>query len=97
MIEKYERQILEAYLKLPSRKLLDHRFELEEDYLAGCVDSFLHGKRYYEEFVPFSESELSAISPLIEDNIGTEDGKDLYTAYLLTLAVCNILNKYRRK
>lgn len=54
MVKKYEKQILEAYLNLPSRKLLKHKFEMEEDYLAGHVSRFLHGERFEEEFVPFS-------------------------------------------
>lgn len=96
MIKKYEKQILEAYLNLPSRKLLMHQFELEEDYLAGCVSRFLHGERFREEFVPFSEYELSVIDPLIELNKDTIDGKELITAVLLTKTVCNIMNKYKK-
>lgn len=53
MLKKYEKQILEAYLNIPPRKLLNHKFELEEDYLAGYVTRFLHGERFKEEFVPF--------------------------------------------
>lgn len=43
-MKKHEKQILEAYMNLPVRKLLKHRFELEEDYLAGYVSRFLKGK-----------------------------------------------------
>lgn len=53
MIKKYEYQILEAYLNLPSRKILKHKFEMEEDYLARHVSKFLHGERFEEEFIPF--------------------------------------------
>ena len=60
MIKKYEKQILEAYLNLPSTKLLKHQFEIEEDYLAGYVSRFLHGERFDEDFVPFSDYELKA-------------------------------------
>ena len=96
VIKKYEKQILEAYLNLPSRKLLRHQFELEEDYLAGHVSRFLRGERFREEFVPFSEYELAVINPLIEHNKDTVDGQELITAVLLTKAVCNIMNKYRK-
>ena len=96
MIEKYEKQILEAYLNLPSRKLLSHQFELEEDYLAGYVLRFLRGQRFEEEFIPFSEYELEIINPLIELNMNNNDGKDLITAVLLTKTVCNIMNKYKK-
>lgn len=96
MIKKYEKQILEAYLNLPVRKLLRHQFELEEDYLAGYVSRFLHGERFKEEFVPFLEYELEVINPLIELNKDNNDGKELITAVLLTKAVCNIMNKYKK-
>ncbi len=96
MVKKYEKQILEAYLSLPSRKLLKHKFEMEEDYLAGHVSRFLHGERFEEEFVPFSNYELEVINPLIESNKDNDDGKELITAVLLTKAVCNIMNKYKK-
>ena len=96
MLKKYEKQILEAYLNIPSRKLLNHEFELEEDYLAGYVTRFLHGERFKEEFVPFLDYELEVINPLIESNKDNGNGKDLITAVLLTKAVCNIMNKYKR-
>ncbi len=96
MIKKYEKQILQAYLSLPSKKLLRHEFELEEDYLAGHVSRFLHGERFKEDFVPFSDYELEVINPLIEANQNNVDGKELITSVLLTKAVCNIMNKYKK-
>jgi len=96
MVKKYEKKILEAYLNLPSRKLLKHQFEMEEDYLAGHVSRFLHGKRFEEEFAPFSDYELEVINPLIESNKDNDEGKELITAVLLTKAVCNIMNKYKK-
>ena len=96
MIKKYEKQILEAYLCLPSRKLLKHQFEMEEDYLAGHVARFLNGERFNEEFIPFSDYELEVINPLIEANKDNVDGKELITAVFLTKATCNIMNKYKK-
>ncbi|OLA48040.1 MAG: hypothetical protein BHW39_01840 [Firmicutes bacterium CAG:552_39_19] len=96
MVKKYEKKILEAYLNLPSRKLLKHQFEMEEDYLAGHVSRFLHGERFEEEFAPFSDYELEVINPLIESNKANDEGKELITAVLLTKAVCNIMNKYKK-
>ena len=96
MIKKYEKQILEAYLGLPPRKLLRHQFEMEEDYIAGYVLRFLNGERFKEVFIPFSDYELEVISPLIEANKDNVDGKELMTAVLLTKAVCNIMNKYKK-
>lgn len=96
MILKSEKLILEAYLNLPARKLLQHQFELEEDYLAGYVERFLHGERFKNIFVPFADYELNVIEPLITSNQFNKDGKDLITAKLLTELVCNILNKYKK-
>ena len=96
MLKKYEKQVLEAYLGLPSRKLLKHQFEMEEDYLAGHVSRFLNGERFKEEFIPFSDYQLEVINSLIEDNKANIDGKELITAFLLTKAVCNIMNKYKK-
>lgn len=96
MLKKYERLVLEAYLTLPIRKLLNHEFELEEDYLAGHVTRFLHGERFTNEFIPFSDYELGVIEPIIEINKNTVEGQELITAFLLTKAVCNIMNKYRK-
>ena len=93
-ISKSELLLLKAYLELPSRKLLAHQFEMEEDYLAGHVHSFLRGERFDKEFIAFSKEELAIINPIISQNINTEHGKDLLTAFLLTKAVCNIMNKY---
>ena len=96
-METYEKEILKAYLNLPVRKLLHHQFELEEDYLAGYVSRFLRGERFKDEFIPFADCELEVIVPLIENNLETDDGKDLLTAKLLTELACHIMNKYRRK
>lgn len=95
-MKKYEKQVLEAYLNLPTRKLLKHQFELEEDYLAGYVSRFLSGERFENEFVPYSDYELEIIIPLIEDNLENDDGKELLISKLLTELVCNIMNKYRK-
>ena len=88
--------MLEAYLNLPSRKLLNHQFEMEEDYLAGYAYRFLHGERFDREFISFEDNELNVIESLIKVNKSAIDGKDLYTAVLLTEIVCNILNKYKK-
>ncbi len=96
MLKKYEKLVLEAYLILPPRKLLKHEFELEEDYLAGYVSRFLRGERFDNEFIPFSDYELQAIEPIIKANKETVDGQELITAVLLTKAVCNIMNKYKK-
>ena len=53
MLKKYEKQILEAYLNIPPCKLLNHNFELEEDYLAGYVTRFIHENRFKEELFLF--------------------------------------------
>lgn len=95
-VKKYEKQILETYLNIPPRKLLNHKFELEEDYLAGYVTRFLHGERFKEEFVPFLDYELEVINPLIESNKDNDAGKELMTSVLLTKAICNIMNKYKK-
>ncbi len=95
-MKKYEKQVLEAYLNLPTRKLLKHQFELEEDYLAGYVSRFLSGEKFENEFVPYSDYELEIIIPLIENNLENDDGKDLLISKLLTELVCNIMNKYRK-
>lgn len=94
-ILKSEELVLKAYLALHTRKLLNHRFEAEEDYIAAHVISFINGERYEKEFIAFSKEELDFINPIISKNISTDDGKDLLTAFLLTKAVCNIMNKYK--
>ena len=43
-----------------------------------------------------SNYELEVINPLIESNKDNDDGKELITAVLLTKAVCNIMNKYKK-
>ena len=96
-MEKYEKKILEAYLNLPSSKLLRHQFELEEDYLAGYVSRFLLGQRFKDEFVPFEDYQLNVIVPLIEDNLDNDNGKELLIGKLLTELVCCIMNRHRRK
>jgi|GEM_PF-2401567 len=94
-ITESEMLTLKAYYSLPARKLLNHEFELEEDYLAGHVSRFLKGERFSQEFVAFSKEELDINNHLISENLDNEDGKDLLTALLLTKAVCNIMNKYK--
>lgn len=96
MISKSEKLVLQAYLNLPVRTLLNHQFELDEDYLAGFISRFLKGERFKQSFVAFTNEQLDVINSLISSNIEKEEGKDLLTAVLLTKAVCNILNKYRR-
>lgn len=95
-ILKSELLALKAYLELPVRKLLDHQFEGEEDYIAAHVAGFIRGERFDKEFAAFSKEELEVINPIISKNIDTDDGKDLLTAFLLTKVVCNIMNKYKK-
>ena len=97
MLLNSERLILQAYLKFPARPLLNHIFELDEDFLAGIVSRFLKGERFEESFIAFTDVEETMIKSLIEKNINNKDGKDLLTSFLLTKVVCNILNKYRMK
>ena len=91
-----EKMILQAFLKLPTNPLLDHRFELQESCLAGFVSRFLKGERFEQTFTAFSDSEYNEIFSLIKENESSENGKDLLTSFLLSIAVCNILNKYRK-
>ena len=97
MLLKSERLLLQAYLNLPARHLLNHAFELDEDFLAGIISRFLKGERFQEFFIAFTDDESSMIEALIENNLENKDGKDLLTAFLVTKAVCNILNKYQEK
>ena len=97
MLLKSERLLLQAYLNLPARRLLNHAFELDEDFLAGIISRFLKGERFKESFIAFTDAESSMIEALIEKNLESKDGKDLLTAFLVTKAVCNILNKYQEK
>lgn len=92
-----EELLLKAYLELPPRQLLNHKFELEEDYLAGYVSRFLKGERFDKEFTAFSKEENEVINSLITKNYDSVDGKDLLTAFLTTKAICNIMNKYKTK
>lgn len=91
-----EELALKAYLALPTRKLLNHKFEAEEDYIAAHVINFLKGDRYGKDIIAFSKEELDVINPIISKNINTNEGKDLLNAFLLTKVVCNIMNKYRK-
>jgi hypothetical protein len=95
-LSKFELLALKAYLELPVRKLLNHQFELEEDYIAEHVMGFIRGERFDKEFTAFSKEELEIINPIISKNISNDDGKDLLTAFLLTKLVCNIMNKYKK-
>ncbi len=94
-IEKFELMLLKAYLELPARKLLNHKFELEEDYIAEHVAGFIDGERFEENIDIFLEDDKKAINNIISQNINNADGKDLLTAVLLTKIVCNIMNKYK--
>ena len=94
-IEKFELMLLKAYLELPARKLLNHKFELEEDYIAEHVAGFIDGERFEEDIDIFLEDDKKAINNIISQNINNADGKDLLTAVLLTKIVCNIMNKYK--
>ena len=58
MITETQRHILKAYLSLPNRNLLNHRYESEEDYLAGSVDIFLRGEGFSENIEPFTEHDF---------------------------------------
>ena len=91
-ILKHELHILNTYLELPTRELLNHQYELEEDYIAEHVMGFITGERFDKEFTAFSKEELEIINPIISKNISNDDGKDLLTAFLLTKLVCNIMN-----
>lgn len=93
---KFELLALKAYLELPARKLLDHQFELEEDFIAEHVMGFIDGIRYDKDIVAFSKEENEVINSLITKNFDNADGKDLLTAFLLSKAVCNIMNKYKK-
>ncbi|HIW55834.1 MAG TPA: hypothetical protein H9686_02455 [Firmicutes bacterium] len=95
-IEKFELMLLKAYLELPARKLLNHKFELEEDYIAEHVAGFIEGERFEEDINIFLEDDLKTINNIISLNINNEDGKNLLTAILLTKIVCNIMNKYKK-
>lgn len=95
-ILKHELHILKTYLELPTRKLLNHQFEPEEDNIAEHVMGFIRGERFDKEFTDFSKEELETINPIISKNISNDDGKDLFTAFLLTKLVCNIMNKYKK-
>ena len=95
-IEKFELMLLKAYLELPARKLLNHKFELEEDYIAEHVAGFIDGERFEEDINIFLEDDKKAINNIIFQNINNADGKDLLTAVLLTKIVCNIMNKYKK-
>lgn len=96
MITETERHILKAYLSLSNRNLLNHRYESEEDYLAGYVDRFLRGERFSENIEPFTENDYKEMYLVALQNLCSTDGKDLLTALYITKAVCNILSKYRR-
>ena len=61
-IEKFELMLLKAYLELPARKLLNHKFELEEDYIAEHVAGFIEGERFEEDINIFLEDDLKTIN-----------------------------------
>lgn len=94
-MNRSEELVLKAFLNLPEVNILDHRFELHDDVLAGYVTRFLNGERFKETFVPFKKEEFDFISHLININYYREEGYDLIT-YLNTVKLaCNILNKYK--
>lgn len=97
MLTKSEILILKAYLNLPSRKLLNHQYELEEDCLAGYVDRFLQGERFNKSIAPFEDKDYNTMESIALNNLCNNDGVDLLTAVLVTKAACNILNKYIKK
>lgn len=94
-MDKFERSIMKAYLRMPSPKLLQHSMEAETDYLAGYASRALRGERFSKIFEIFSKEQKDNINRLITAHYDTSEGKDLLTYYLLVKAVCNILNKYR--
>lgn len=94
-MDKFERSIMKAYLRMPSPKLLQHSMEAETDYLAGYVSAALKEKYFDTTFDIFSKEQKDSINRLITAHYDTNEGKDLLTYYLLVKAVCNILNKYR--
>ena len=96
MLSKSDKLILEAYLNLPCRKLLNHQFEQEEDYLAGYITRFLQGERFSEPINPFDANDYNVMSLIASQNLHNSDGLDLLTAILITQASCNILNKYKK-
>ncbi len=96
MLTKSEVLILKAYLNLPCRKLLNHQYESEEDCLAGYIDRFLHGERFDRIIVPFKDEDYEAMEHIAMNNLCNSDGADLLTALWVTMAACNILNKYRK-
>lgn len=93
---KREKLILQAYLQNQNNFLLNHQFEMEEDYIAGLVDRFLKGERFNQKVVAFTNEQIKVINSAISMNIESENGKDLLTDFLLTKIVCNILNKYQK-
>lgn len=95
-ISKSEKLILKAYISLPSQVVLDHKFELDEDYLAGYVSRFLSGERFKFSINIFNDEDLKYIDNLIEKNIDNSIGKDLMVYKFLILSVCSILNKYKK-
>jgi hypothetical protein len=54
-ISKSELLVLNAYLELSVIKLLNHKFELEEDYIHEHIAGFFKGERYDEDIIAFSK------------------------------------------
>lgn len=91
----YEMDILKSYMKLPSPKLLRHRFELDTDYLAGHVSRFLKGERFSYEMNIFTPEEVCYIRKIINENNMSDDGVNLDITISIIETVCKIINKYK--
>lgn len=95
-LSNFEINILKAFISLPNNKLLEHKYEMDMDYLAGYVNRFLKGERFAQDFTAFTKDQSEMINTLITKNIINDVGKDLLTEYYLTKIVVNILNKYKK-
>ncbi len=95
-MEKYEQKILKEFISMPYPEILNHQFEITNDYLSGYVSRFLLGERFDFEFNSFTKEEANYINSLITKNINNTNGKDLLTFFLMVKLVCNILNKYKQ-
>lgn len=96
-MDKNEEMILRAFLNLPNLSILNHKFELHDDVLAGYVMRSLNGERFRKTFIAFEKDEFNFISHLINMNYNREDGHNLITYLYTVKLVCNILNKYQAR
>lgn len=94
-LSNFEIYILKAFNSLPNNKILEHKFEMDRDYLAGYVNRLLKGERYEQDFTAYTKEQSELINALITKNIINDSGKDLLTEFHLTKIVVNILNKYK--